>query len=270
MEENARKPIGIFDSGIGGLTVAKAIRQLMPNENLIYYGDTAHLPYGDKSSALITQYSLGIADFMLQQGAKVIMVACNTASATAFYALKKHVGDQALVVNVIDPVVNYLVKLGHTKRVGVIGTKTTIRSGAYEEKLQAQSHLEVLSMATPLLVPMIEEGFIYDDISNAIIRAYLSNSPLKNLDALVLGCTHYPIIKNQIRKFYDFDVHVIDSGAIVSAFLKHILQQHHLLNPSADDGWHKFFVSDYTGMFGKIAKMFFEEDINLEQRNIWQ
>lgn len=271
MENQSAQPIGIFDSGIGGLTVAKAIQHVLPGEKLIYYGDTAHLPYGDKSSELVRHYSLRIADFMLEQHAKIIVIACNTASAAAYNAVKSHVGERALVINVIDPVVQAIAHMEAIKRIGVIGTKTTIRSGTYEKKLlELNPGLNVLSLATPLFVPMIEEGFIYDNISNAIIRAYLNESPLKNLDSLILGCTHYPMIKDQIRKFYDFDVNIIDSGAIVAKRLQEILLENGLQNSGGSKPHNQFFVSDYTEMFDKIARMFFEADINLQQLNIWQ
>ena len=271
MKMRASYPIGIFDSGIGGLTVAKAVKEVFPNEKIIYYGDTAHLPYGDKSGELITHYSVNITDFLLKHDAKVILIACNSASASAFEEVQKHVGDRALVMNVIDPVVEYVANQEGQKKVGVIGTKATVNSGMYERKLRNLSpDFDVISMATPLLAPMIEEGFIYDNISNAIIDAYLSNSPLNNLDSLILGCTHYPIIKNQIRRFYDFNVRVIDSGLIVAKELYKQLNSRNLLNhESQQSSADEFYVSDYTAMFGKISRMFFEEDIPLQQNNIW-
>ena len=158
----------------------------------MYFGDTAHLPYGDKSEEAIRSYSIKITRFLLEFDAKVVLVACNSASASAFDVLKKEFGDKTIVLDVIDPVVDYICTRSFRKT-GVIGTKRTISSGTYEDKVRAKgSETEVVSIATPLLVPMIEEGFIFDDISNAIIRAYLSNPSFNDIDALVLGCTHYP------------------------------------------------------------------------------
>lgn len=262
------KPIGIFDSGVGGLTVAQAIKQILPGESLVYFGDTAHLPYGDKSAEAIRYYSGKITEFLIDNDSKIVLVACNSASASAFDTLKEEFRDKLILIDVIDPVVNYL---GTRKfgKVGIIGTKRTISSGTYDQKLKTRAPgTEVISMATPLLVPMIEEGFIFDDISNAIIRTYLSNEMLSGIQALVLGCTHYPIIKNQISRFFNFNVEVVDSARIVSLVLKETLEKNDLLNDSGivND---RFFVSDYTPYFEKIARMFFEGEINLKRADIW-
>ena len=263
-----KKPIGIFDSGVGGLTVAHAIKQILPGESLIYFGDTAHLPYGDKSAESIRYYSHRITQFLLEHDAKVVLVACNSASASAFDYLKEEFRDKTILIDVIDPVVDYI-GTKNFKKIGIIGTKRTISSGTYERKISEKSpESAVVSLATPLLVPMIEEGFIFDDISNAIIRAYLSNESLGGIEALILGCTHYPIIKNQISKIFNFNVEVIDSARLVSIILRNILEQKNLLNDSGNSR-DMFFISDYTPYFGKIAKMFFEGEINLQKADIW-
>jgi len=262
------QPIGIFDSGVGGLTVAHAIKQILPGESLIYFGDTAHLPYGDKSAESIRYYSRRITEFLLEYNSKVVLVACNSASASAFDYLKKEFEGKTILLDVIDPVVNYLAA-GDFGKVGVIGTKRTISSGTYEKKISQKSPAtKVISTATPLLVPMIEEGFIFDDISNAIIRTYLSNESLAGIEALILGCTHYPIIKNQISKIFNFNVEVIDSARIVAMVLRDALGNNNLKNDSGivND---QFFVSDYTSYFEKIAKMFFDGEINLKRADIW-
>ncbi len=262
------QPIGIFDSGVGGLTVAHAIKQALPYESLVYFGDTAHLPYGDKSAESIRYYSRRITEFLLDHKAKVVLVACNSASASAFDALKEEFSGKVLLLDVIDPVVKHL-SGRKFKKVGVIGTKRTISSGTYETKLRnAAPETAVVSLATPLLVPMIEEGFIFDDISNAIIRTYLSDSSLRDIEALVLGCTHYPIIRNQISKFFNFNTEIIDSGRIVAQILGDTLKKKGLLNdlPANAD---QFYVSDYTPFFEKIARMFFEKEIFLQKVDIW-
>ncbi len=262
------QPIGIFDSGVGGLTVAHAIKQILPGESLIYFGDTAHLPYGDKSAESIKYYSQRITEFLLEHNSKVVLVACNSASASAFDSLKKEFQGKTILIDVIDPVVDYLSTKTY-KKIGVIGTKRTISSGTYEKKIKRNSPAtEVVSMATPLLVPMIEEGFIFDDISNAIIRTYLSNESLAGIQALILGCTHYPIIKNQISKIFNFNVDVIDSARIVSMILRETLEKNNLLNDSGN-AKDQFFISDYTTYFEKIARMFFEGEINLKKADIW-
>jgi glutamate racemase len=266
----SEKPIGIFDSGVGGLTVANAVRTKLPAEQIIYFGDTFHLPYGDKSRESVQFYSTRIADFLLEFDCKVILIACNTASASAYEEVKKHAGNRAVVFNVIDPVVHYIRDTFEGGKIGVIGTKGTINSGTYQSKLKAAiPELDVVAVAAPLLVPMIEEGFIFDDISNAIIRTYMSNSILDNIRTLILGCTHYPIIKRQIEKFFNFEIDVIDSGNIVASSVKDYLESGDLLRTGKKPE-HKFFISDYTEYFEKISKMFFEESIPLEEKNIWR
>ena len=262
------QPIGIFDSGVGGLTVAHAIKQILPGESLIYFGDTAHLPYGDKSAESIRNYSQRITEFLLDHNAKVVLVACNSASASAFDSLKEEFREKTILFDVIDPVVEYIGTRNFNK-IGVIGTKRTISSGTYEQKIRQKSaKTEVISLATPLLVPMIEEGFIFDDISNAIIRTYLSSESLAGIQALILGCTHYPIIKNQISKIFNFNVEVVDSARIVAMILREELERKKLLNDSGKVS-DIFFVSDYTTYFEKIARMFFEGEINLKKADIW-
>ncbi|MGQ9619485.1 MAG: glutamate racemase [Bacteroidales bacterium] len=263
------QPIGIFDSGVGGLTVAHAIKQIMPGESLIYFGDTAHLPYGDKSAELIRQYSERIVEFLIQMNAKAILIACNSASASAYRYLREKFRGSTIIMDVITPVINY-VSSRNFKKVGVIGTKRTITSGVYNNMLAEKSPMtEVVSLATPLFVPMIEEGFIYDDVSNQIIRTYLSQGIFDGIEALILGCTHYPVIRNQISKFFDFHVEIIDSSRIVSSSVREILKQNRLLGdvPSEND---RFIVSDYTEYFGKIARLFFEKEIELEKIDIWK
>ncbi len=258
-------PIGLFDSGVGGLTVASAIRFTLPAEQMIYFGDTAHLPYGDKSKETIINYSIGITKFLLEKGCKVILIACNSASSNAFYEVRDFVGERALVMNVIDPVIDYVTQETETHNIGVIGTKATINSGTYSKGIQKMNPgIEVSSLATPLLVPMIEEGFIFDDISNAIIRSYLSRKELQDIDSLILGCTHYPIIKNQISRFFNFNVNVIDSAKIVAEKLRDELISNKLLRTDKAPR-HEFFVSDHTDYFAIIAQMFFGEKIDLNK-----
>ncbi len=263
------QPIGIFDSGAGGLTVAAAVKKILPGEKIIYFGDTAHLPYGDKSFETVKKYALRITDFLLEKNCKLILIACNTASAAAFEAVQEKAKDKALVLNVIDPAVEFAANHKDLKKIGVIGTKGTVSAGIYSEKIKKiSSEKEVTSMATPLLVPLIEEGFIYDNISNAVIKQYLSEEKLKGIDALILGCTHYPIIKNQIRKFYNFKTTVIDSSEVVAGKLKEVLTNHKLLNTTGKEPEHEFYVSDYTDFFETLAEMFFDEKIKLQKTDL--
>jgi glutamate racemase len=264
------RPIGIFDSGVGGLTVASAVRRLLPEEEIIYFGDTAHLPYGDKSPEAILHYSKGITRFLLGKNCKVILAACNTVSATIWDELNQFTSPHSIPVNVTDPVVENVAKFYGQSHIGVIGTKNTINSGAYNQKIKKIiPEAKVSSLATPLLVPMIEEGFIFDDISNAIIRAYLSNGALQGIQTLILGCTHYPIIREQIRQYYDFRVEVVDSAMIVANHVRAVLESRDLVSPLRKRN-DTFYVSDYTEYFRKIAAMFFEKDIVLEKIDLWK
>ncbi len=264
------QPVGLFDSGVGGLTVAGAIKRILPHEDLIYVGDIAHLPYGDKSAEAVKYYSKKISEFLLEKNCKIILVACNTASALAFEDVKNFVGDKAIVLNVIDPVIDYLFKKGKNDKVGIIGTKGTIGSSVYRDKIKLMApELEVVSLATPLFVPMIEEGFIFDDISNAIIRSYLSKPQIEDISTLILGCTHYPIIKSQINKYYDFKVDIIDSAQTAATQLRAVLESENLLNNN-ENSIYKYFVSDYTPSFEVISKMFLEDEIHLEKLDLWK
>ena len=264
------QPLGIFDSGIGGLTVASAVNELLPNESLIYFGDTAHLPYGDKSPASIQKWSTAISDFLMQFDCKMLIIACNSISSVAFDTVKKNIGKKAIVVNVIDPVVDYIAHQPAAKHIGVIGTKATIRSDVYAQKiLKANKKAEVSSQATPLLAPMIEEGFFNNKISRTIIHDYLSRPKLKNIDSLILGCTHYPLIKPEIEQYYKNRVSIVDSAQIVAEYVREQLQKNNLLH-TGKPRKHRFFVSDYTPSFEQSTRLFFKGDVKLKKENLWK
>lgn len=264
------RPLGIFDSGIGGLTVANAIHELMPNETLVYFGDTAHLPYGDKSPESIRKWSVAISDFLLTHQCKAIIIACNSISSVAFETVKKHVGQQSLVINVIDPVVDYVCAQPTARHIGIIGTKATIKSEVYTQKIKAIAKKStVSSLATPLLAPMIEEGFFNNKISKTIIHDYLGRPKLKNIDSLILGCTHYPLIRPEIEQFYKGSVNIFDSARIVAHHVQWVLDEHQLLH-KGKAGKHRFFVSDYTRSFEQSTKIFFKGKIKLEQKNLFK
>ncbi len=267
---NRSNPVGIFDSGMGGLTVANAVKKVLPNEQIVYFGDSAHLPYGDKSAATIQAYSVKICDVLLQQGCKVILIACNSASAAAYDLVKAYVGSKALVLNVIDPVVQYIAERHAGQKVGLIGTKQTVGSEVYDTKLRIKNRgVELNSLATPLLVPMIEEGFHKNEISDQIIKQYLEKPELQNIEALILGCTHYPLIKKQVSVFLGEHLEVIDSSLIVAAALKELLQANQLLSEKAE-ATDKFLVSDFTPSFQTAAELFFQKKITLEKHVLWE
>jgi glutamate racemase len=263
-------PIGIFDSGIGGLTLAHAITELMPHEHIVYFGDTAHLPYGDKSATAIQAYSLKICNFLMEKNCKLILIACNSASAAAYDLVKTYVGTKAIVVNVIDPVIDYLDQNWAEKTIGLIGTKQTVNSGIYASKAEVLGKsIQVKSLATPLLAPMIEEGFFNNNISEQIIKEYLAHPNLENIEGLILGCTHYPLIKKQIDAYFHGQIPVIDTSLIVAAAIKQILADADLLVDSQAPSTRQFFVSDYTDSFEKSTQIFFGETIKLTQYPIW-
>ncbi len=262
------QPIGIFDSGIGGLTVARAITKLLPNEQIIYFGDTAHMPYGEKSADAIKHYSIKIAEFLKFKNCKMIVIACNTASAAGFKAVVKHTGMKDLIVNVIDPAAEYVVKNHYRQKIGVIATKRTVSSNVYAKRIESLDPVsDVVQLATPLLAPMIEEGFYNNTISQTIINEYLSNPKLNNIDALILACTHYPLISREIDSYYQHKVKIIDSALIVAQAVEQHLNQNSLLSNSVTE--HRFFVSDYTLSFEQSTQHFFKEKIRLEHFPLW-
>jgi glutamate racemase len=266
----ASNPIGIFDSGIGGLTVANAIQRVLPNESLIYFGDTAHLPYGDKSPDSIKYYGIRITQFLLERNCKMIVIACNTASALAFEAVKDFVNGKVPVINVIDPVVDHIVSNKSYKKVGVIGTKGTIKSDIYPKHIKAKSkNIEVQSLATPLLAPMVEEGFFNNKISRTIIASYLSSRKLAKIDTLILACTHYPLIRPEVEEYYKKKVAIVDTAGVVADKVKQVLNEKNLLSASKKPK-HHFFVSDFTKSFEESTRFFFKEKIHLEKIDFWK
>ncbi len=267
---NASQPIGIFDSGIGGLTVASAIAKALPKEQLIYFGDTAHLPYGDKSADSIKYYSIRIAQFLLEQNCKIIVIACNTASALAYETVKDFVGNKVTVIDVVNPIVNEIVQNKKLKHIGVIATKATIKSDIYAKKIKhAAANIEVASLATPLLASMIEEGFFNNKISSTIIHDYLSRPKLKKIDSLILACTHYPLIKKEIEAFYKGKIKIFDNAEAVAKTVAEVLGKEKLLATKKNNN-HKFYISDYTKSFEETSKNFFKTKVKLTQAAIWK
>ena len=265
-----KQAIGIFDSGIGGLTIAKAIKELLPQEDFIYFGDTAHLPYGDKSEEAIIAYSKKISDFLVKFHCKMIVIACNTASSFAYSTLREILPDHILLVNVIDPVIDSVYE-NNIKSVGVLGTKAMVSTHIYSKKIQSKyPHIETTEVATPLFASMIEEGFFRNDISHSIIDNYLSNGELKNKEALILGCTHYPLIHQEISEFFNHKKIIIDSPKLVAEYVHEMLDKHSQLYTGETKGRYQFFMSLYTESFEETAKLFFDEFIHFEQFDLWK
>lgn len=260
---DSTQPIGIFDSGIGGLTVARSIVKHLPSENIIYFGDTAHLPYGDKTAAVIQSYSLKIVDILLQRECKLILIACYSATSAAYDKIKEYVGDAAIVMNVIDPMVPHIQEHHANKRLGLIGTRQTINSNVYKNKITAlNNHIQLTSLATNLLASAIEE-FGNSPVIDGLLNEYLSHPTLINLDALILACTHYPVVKERIAKHFNHQIEIIDPSDVVARAVKTSLEKDKLLNP-VGIGQKQFYLSDYTDSFATGAKIFFDESIHLE------
>ncbi|MDR3272594.1 MAG: glutamate racemase [Flavobacteriaceae bacterium] len=264
MKQN--QPIGIFDSGVGGLTVARVIKQLMPNESLIYFGDSKHLPYGDKSKEVIVEYVTQITNFLLSKDCKAIVVACNTATANALKEVKALAKTQKIpVFDVISPVAEK-VAYNFSQNIGVIATKSTIASHIYKKSIQRlNKHIIVEELATPLLVPIIEDGFTHHPISEITLKTYLSKKKLKNIDSLILGCTHYPLIFSEVNNYYQNKIRIFDSPLIVANHVKQEIERMKLLTENTTPTY-EFFVSDLTPTFKKLAKKFFGAHINLEMK----
>ncbi len=270
MTNASRQPIGIFDSGIGGLTIAEKIVKDFPQENIVYFGDTAHLPYGDKSEELIRHYCLGISRFLLEKQCKLIIIACNSASSVAFDYLVSELGNQVHFINVVEPVVKGISEMPDIKSIGIIGTQRTISSGIYADRLKSlRPDIQTHSLATPLLAPMIEAGFFNNQISEVVIETYLNDPQLKSIEALVLACTHYPLIKEQILKFYNGKAQVFDSTDFISKEVGTVLAQNGLLNDNKTTKNH-FYVSDLTESFEKTTRLFFQDEIELEYHPLWE
>src|SRR5438309_10145635 len=205
------RPIGVFDSGIGGLTVVKALRDLLPNENIFYLGDTARVPYGPKSPETVQRYALELAGILTQKNAKALVVACNTVSSVALPLLTKKFAMP--VIGVIEPGARAALQATRNRHIGVIGTRATIRSGAYEKTLRAaDNNVRVSSRACPLLVPLIEEGLLEDDVTDRVIVRYLEPLLADGIDTLVLGCTHYPLLSAAIARALGGEITVVDSA----------------------------------------------------------
>ncbi|WP_400190309.1 glutamate racemase [Hymenobacter sp. B81] len=267
------RPIGVFDSGIGGLTVARAVQRALPHERLVYFGDTAHLPYGDKSTAAIQAYSVKICDLLLRQHCKVILIACNSASAAAYELVREYVGSKARVLNVIDPIVEYVGRHYAGRTVGLIGTKQTVGSNVYRKKIDALNlGIQLQALATPLLAPMVEEGFVHNAVSQSVVNNYLSDPALAGIEALVLACTHYPLIREQIAEFYHAGrTDVLDPSDTVAEALRRLLETHGLVAPAgAQPPKHHFYVSDFTPSFEDSTRLFFGQEVDLEHYPLWE
>ncbi len=257
--------IGIFDSGVGGLTVAKSIIQQIPGYSIIYFGDTARTPYGTKSHETVVKYTLEAADFLVNKGAQTLIMACNTASSVAFEKVKKRY--DIPVFEVISPAVDLAIEKTKNNHIGVIGTRATINSCVYEQKIKKNSPpAKVYSYPCPLLVPLVEEGWFNKPETRMIVKKYLHPLKVRQIDTLILGCTHYPILKKIIQRKMGKQVNIIDSSLAVAQEVEQFLAVHPELDNKMDKkGDEIFFVSDITSQFEKTANMILKKKIFLKQ-----
>ena len=258
-------PIGVFDSGIGGLTVVKQLLRLLPKENLVYFGDTARVPYGTKSKKLIQQYALEDAAFLMKFGIKLLVIACNSASAAAVELLQSIL--PIPVTGVINPGVEAAIRESKNKKIGVIGTTATISSNAYNDSLkQIDKDVQIFGQPCPILVSLVEEGWVDEEVTRLAVRKYLEPLLLAKIDTLILGCTHYPVIKDLIQKEAGKDVQLIDSGEETARVVKKMLTDLDIYRHAHDKGKIDFYVSDIPGKFDEVGTRFLGQPLVNAQR----
>lgn len=248
-------PIGVFDSGVGGLTVAREIMRQIPNERLIYFGDTARVPYGSKSKETVTKFSKQIVSFLKTQNVKAIVVACNTASAYALEEIEKEL--DIPVIGVVKPGARVATEVTKNKKVGVIATAGTIQSQIYTEYIQGiEKDIQVIGKACPLFVPLVEEGLLEDPVTDEIATRYLNELKDIGIDTLILGCTHYPLIRSTVGRIMGEGVTLVNPAYETARELKGLLEKEGLLNPSTQrlgTNQYQFFVSDGADKFKTFA-----------------
>lgn len=253
------KPIGIFDSGIGGLTVLHSIINSLPREDTIYLGDTARVPYGTKSADIVIQYSLEIGNFLFKMNIKALVVACNTASAVALPKLKERLS--VPVIGMIEPAAEKAAKITKSGAVGIIGTEGTVRSGAYEKSIKkTDKDITVVSKSCPLFVPLAEEGWVDNEVALLTAEAYLREFIKSKVDTLILGCTHYPLFKETIKKVVGPDIALVDSGEEAAKELKKLLEEKRACKSEGPSN-RQFYVTDTPERFLRLGKRFLSEEI---------
>ena len=265
-----KAPIGVFDSGVGGLTVAREIMRHLPNENIVYFGDTARVPYGSKSRDNIIRYSRQIVNFLKTQGVKAIVIACNTASALALDVVQME--NDIPIIGVIEPGARAALGVTQSKKIGVIGTEATIRSHMYDKIIQGfDTQATVIGKACPLFVPLVEEGFAKHHVTEEVIDYYLASFLETDIDSLILGCTHYPLLRSRIREYVGDKITLVNPAYETAMDLKKLLQEANMDNPDAADEYasYKFYVSDAADKFKQFANSILPYDIEtIQQINI--
>jgi len=249
-----KNPIGIFDSGVGGLTVFKELQKALPGEDLIYLGDTAHVPYGSKSKGTVIRFSTNNVLFLLERKVKMVVVACNTASALALDYLRGVFSVPML--GVIEAGIAKALQVSKNKKIGVIGTRATVNSASYEREIYVKdSSIKVYAKSCPLFVPLVEEGMLSGKITSDAVDLYLKELKGKKIDTLILGCTHYPLLKKELARYLK-GVNIVDSAEEVALYTKIVLMQRGLLNPAQKKGTRHFYVTDEAAGFNRLARLF--------------
>lgn len=255
-------PVGVFDSGVGGLTVAREIMRQLPGENIVYFGDTARVPYGSKSKDTIIRYSRQIIHFLMTKGVKAIVIACNTASALALEEVKKDL--EIPIIGVVEPGARAALAVSANKKIGVIGTEATVRSGIYAEVIgRMDAAAQVTGCACPLFVPLVEEGFAKHPVTDEIIDYYLADMRKKDIDSLILGCTHYPLLRSRIRAYMGEKIQLVNPAYEAAMDLKSLLLSQDRLNDGSvtEHGTYSFYVSDAAEKFMEFANSILPYDI---------
>ncbi|MDO4434551.1 MAG: glutamate racemase [Alysiella sp.] len=252
---NNNKPIGVFDSGVGGLTVVRALMERLPHENIVYFGDTARVPYGVKSRNTIEEFTAQIVDFLLQNEVKALVIACNTIAAVAGQRVRQMAGNMP-VVDVIAAGAQAALHTTKNRNIGVIATNTTVNSNAYARAIGAMTpEARILSQASPLLVPLVEEGWIEHEVTRLTVREYLKPLLAENIDTLVLGCTHFPLLKPLIKNEAPH-IELVDSSTTTAEAVAQALMAANLLNTSQTAPDYRFYVSDIPLRFQSIGERF--------------
>ena len=250
-----KSPIGVFDSGLGGLTVLTALEKMFPNEYFLYFGDTAHVPYGSKSADTVVRYSRDIVEFFLMHNTKAVVIACNTASAVAYKELRNSYNIP--LFDVVAPSVAHSNNISKTRSIGVIGTHSTINSGAYTKSFSdLKSDCCVIEIACPLFVPIIEEGWSDTPVAETVANTYLEPFQETKMDTLILGCTHYPIMAKTIQGVVENHVQLVYSGDTVGSRLRAYLEKHSCKNDSGFRGETRFYVTDFPQKFDELGSRF--------------
>ncbi len=258
---NKSAPIGVFDSGVGGLTVAREIMRHLPNENIVYFGDTARVPYGSKSRDNIIRFSRQIIRFLETKEVKAIVIACNTASALALDVVQCEV--DVPIIGVVEPGARAALEMTETNKIGVIGTEATIRSAMYEKIIQGlKPEASVVGKACPLFVPLVEEGFAKHDVTKEIIDYYLAPLMETDIDSLILGCTHYPLLRSRIREYVGDKITLVNPAYETAMDLKSLLESEDMANEDEQEhGTYSFYVSDAADKFKQFANSILPYDI---------